>query len=286
MSEVHERDGRPMTGSPVGSRRGGQEPRPRRAGADDAARTLQPLAVDGVSVEELFRLGVRSGALRDLLRRVVEFAVEAVGAESASLVVGAPGSPDLLVFSLPPPEAGDRAQYGSLDGPTFQAHQQRRPVVTGDLFGDGRWPALSAGTDAEPLSCVALPVTIDDETVAVLTLYAGRADAFAEETVRALRPHVATAERLIADDRLVSELTLARDQFKEALTSRAVIDQAKGVLMYQQGCDADEAFGLLKHMSNSRNRRLRDVAADIVRDAADGRPPGNDPGGQGRGKVV
>jgi AmiR/NasT family two-component response regulator len=53
-------------------------------------------------------------------------------------------------------------------------------------------------------------------------------------------------------------------QLQEALTSRAVIDQAKGVLMGQHGVGADEAFNLLRRQSQPENRKLRELAQEIV----------------------
>ena len=51
---------------------------------------------------------------------------------------------------------------------------------------------------------------------------------------------------------------------QEALRSRPVIEQAKGILMASQGCDADEAFDTLRRASQRENRKLRDVAVDFV----------------------
>lgn len=49
-----------------------------------------------------------------------------------------------------------------------------------------------------------------------------------------------------------------------AIESRAVIEQAKGVIMATTGCSADEAFGLLREQSQMENRKLRDIASEIV----------------------
>jgi len=60
------------------------------------------------------------------------------------------------------------------------------------------------------------------------------------------------------------------EQLENALTSRAVIEQAKGVLLARTGCSLDEAFDLLRAASQNQNRKLRDVAADVVKSAVDG----------------
>jgi AmiR/NasT family two-component response regulator len=49
-----------------------------------------------------------------------------------------------------------------------------------------------------------------------------------------------------------------------AMASRAAIEQAKGILMSQRKCDADEAFHLLVKLSQQTHRKLRDVAATLI----------------------
>jgi hypothetical protein len=56
-----------------------------------------------------------------------------------------------------------------------------------------------------------------------------------------------------------------------ALASRAVIDQAIGIVMARRGCKADEAFAVLRRISNDRNVKLRDVAAAIAEAVAAGK---------------
>ncbi len=53
-------------------------------------------------------------------------------------------------------------------------------------------------------------------------------------------------------------------QLDLAMQSRAVIEQAKGILMGQRLCTADEAFTLLVDLSQRSNRKLRDVAQALV----------------------
>ena len=50
----------------------------------------------------------------------------------------------------------------------------------------------------------------------------------------------------------------------EALTSRAVIDMAKGIVMGERKCGPDEAFEHLRHISQTEHRKLRDVAQDLI----------------------
>lgn len=81
----------------------------------------------------------------------------------------------------------------------------------------------------------------------------GRASAFAAQGNAVLTVALHQAQQ--------SELT---EQLREALTSRSVIDQAIGIVMSQQRCNADDAFAVLRRASQGRNRKLRDIAADMV----------------------
>jgi AmiR/NasT family two-component response regulator len=87
----------------------------------------------------------------------------------------------------------------------------------------------------------------------------------AHEASRALALAVRMAER--------SEMSA---HLQNALASRAVIDQALGIIMGQNWCTADEAFEVLRSIFQNRNIRLRDVAADMVT-AVSGQPPSDTP---------
>jgi AmiR/NasT family two-component response regulator len=60
---------------------------------------------------------------------------------------------------------------------------------------------------------------------------------------------------------------------ERALETRPIIEQAKGILIAQQGCSADEAFDILRRVSQRENRKLRDVATDLVQSHQPKRPP-------------
>jgi PAS domain S-box-containing protein len=220
---------------------------------------------------ELLRIGVTDGDARDPLRRVVELAAGAVPAvDAASLSLGPVTEPELTVSSATPAQVGDGMQQFAMAGPSLEAQLGGEAVVTADLAADSRWPELAHHPvpDDGPRACVALPLRLGDEIVGVLTLYSAEASVLGDGTVAAAVPYVAVAEALVRDRRSFEEVVRSRDQLREALTSRATIDQAKGMIMMAERCTPDEAFALLVRMSNKTNRKLRDVAAAIVRQYA------------------
>ncbi|MBT0769620.1 ANTAR domain-containing protein [Kineosporia sp. J2-2] len=248
---------------------------------------LQPVAPDAASADELYRqmlvelsrLGVGDADLGTLLRRVAELATRATpGAQAASIVIGDPSDPATIVSTSPSAQAADGVQYMNAAGPVFDAFTSGEPVLTHDPLDDPRWPALhraagsGTGSGEGPGSWLALPLVLEERTAGVLVLYAAGQD-FTEETAGQAAPFVAAAGTLVRDVRTMQEIRQVQEQLREALSSRAVIDQAKGMIMLTRQCSAEEAFAVLVKMSNDSNRKIRDLAAEFVDEAVKGRPP-------------
>ncbi|MGR6320183.1 GAF and ANTAR domain-containing protein [Micromonospora soli] len=168
---------------------------------------------------------------------------------------------------------GDEIQYGADQGPCLDALRRGRIVEVVDLAEDERWGryrehALRLGI----VSSLSLPVTVGRETVGALNLYATHRAAF---TDTARRHAVAFTDQAAAALTVIlrqADQALLHQQLTDAMASRSVIDQALGVLMGQQRCTAAEAFVLLRQASQHRNRKLRDVAVEIITQVT-GRPP-------------
>jgi GAF domain-containing protein len=172
----------------------------------------------------------------------------------------------------------DEVQYGHRRGPCLHALDTGEVVVVDDLVDDTRWdgyrvPALGYGVR----SSVSLPLCADGRLIGALNIYATRpwafgpteqlaAARFAEEASRALALAVRMAERMEMSENL-----------QNALASRAVIDQALGVVMGQNRCTADAAFDVLRTISQNSNVKLHHVAAEIVATVSGRSPTGAAP---------
>ncbi len=158
----------------------------------------------------------------------------------------------------------DEAQYALDDGPCVEALHQRESTRIDDTATDRRWPAFAtAARELQVLSSCSVPLVVDGEALGVLNLYSRRTGAFrdSEPAAREYGAHAALA--LSNANRLRASVELT-NQLEQALVSRAAIEQAKGILMAQMSITADDAFDELIRRSQSANRRLRDVANDIV----------------------
>lgn len=156
-------------------------------------------------------------------------------------------------------------QYQLGEGPCLAALAQASPMRVDDAATDDRWPRFGRAAAALGVaSALSLPLCAREETIGALNLYGLGRHAFGDaETRRAEKFAENAAGALALGLRLVSYAALT-DQLRESLASRAVIDQAVGVIMAQDRCGQDKAFSVLRSASQNRNLKLRQVAQEIV----------------------
>ncbi|OBG73105.1 antitermination regulator [Mycobacterium sp. E2462] len=155
----------------------------------------------------------------------------------------------------------DEFQQRHLEGPCVQAAWTRKAVIVDDLSTDTRWPKYQADALAQtPVrSIVSLPMFADELSMGALNFYATRPHAFTDESRR-----VAAAFATLGA--LAWSNVVRTQQFKEALSTRDTIGQAKGILMERYELDEETAFKTLIELSQSMNTPLREVARRIIDD--------------------
>jgi GAF domain-containing protein len=159
----------------------------------------------------------------------------------------------------------NQLQYTLGEGPCLAALDAGIGMQVEDTAAERRWPSFCGQAAARGVrSVLALPLIAQDQTVGALNLYALAPAAFgADETQRAEQFAETAAGALALGLRLVSYAALT-EQLRASLASRAVIDQAVGIIMAQQRCSQDAAFARLRSASQHRNVKLREVAREIV----------------------
>lgn len=118
----------------------------------------------------------------------------------------------------------------------------------------------------------ALPLSGPTGLMGCYNLYSIWPDAFAPDTRGQLEMFAANAAGAVAVAVKLADHTQMSDDLHEALTSRAVIDQATGIIMAQERCSAAAAFDILRCASQNRNVKVRDLATEIV-STVGGKPP-------------
>jgi hypothetical protein len=212
------------------------------------------------------RLGSRPVNRRTVPTVLREFAdeVSAVlgGRADASVTLLRAGTGRTLASSGPLALRLDEVQYRSGGGPCLTSAGEGRPVAVLAESG-GRWPdVVSALRDARCVGVWSHPLPVEEPTSGSLNLYV-RGDSTAIEPGLAASL-VGTAVVPVANAWLYEEAVRTADNLRLALETRAVIEQAKGILMERLKVTADQAFEALARRSNDTNTKLREVAHAIV----------------------
>jgi ANTAR domain/GAF domain len=185
------------------------------------------------------------------------------GAEWASITRGRNGTFVTLAATDPDAERLDRIQYDLGTGPCVDAILEDTTFATGDLVTDGRWPefARRATEATEVRSMLSFRLFVEnDDLIAGLNLYATRAHAF-DEGGELIGTVLATHGALAVAAAGARERAAG---MQRALLSNRDIGVAMGVLMATYKITREQAFSLLRVVSQNSNRKLHDVAADVA----------------------
>ncbi|MBC7292267.1 MAG: GAF and ANTAR domain-containing protein [Actinotalea sp.] len=215
---------------------------------------------------QLSRLRSGAGVSQDVMHRMAACARAAVPAASGvSLVLGLPSAPEAVAATAGPAAGADGLQVMVEEGPCVDAYVQRRAVDSGSLAQDPRWPRLAArlGPD-DVVSVVAVPIESDEGLLGALGCYSCEADAFDAGDLQAAELIAQTVGAVLTSLRQKDELRQLGRQLTSALESRAVIEQAKGIVMAERSCTPQEAFDHLSQLSQRGNVKVRDVARLVV----------------------
>jgi GAF domain-containing protein len=210
----------------------------------------------------------------ETLREVAEFAVQAIpGADGAGVAL-VHSSDDTLRIRARAVTAAfvddiDAVQYEVFDeGPCITCARSRRPTVSGSLGSDNRWPHFGGRVARMGVhSALALPLIIGDRVIGVINSYARQRDAFTEHAVQSGAQFAGPAAVSVYSTQLLADARERAGQLQQALGSRAVIDQAIGIIRSRSGLSAQEAFERLTRTSQHENVKLHVVAERLVDEA-------------------
>ncbi|MDP1878695.1 MAG: GAF and ANTAR domain-containing protein [Actinomycetota bacterium] len=207
--------------------------------------------------------------LVEFLQMVTVRASEVVGAAEVGLLLADPqGELQFMAASDERSELLELFQVQSNEGPCQDCFRQAAPVINADLReASARWPLFAPRAVAAGFRSVhAFPMRLRDEVIGALNLFgteAGRMEPADVLTVQALAD-VATIGLL--QERAVHRGEILTEQLQGALSSRVIIEQAKGAIAQMRGCSVDEAFTLLRGHCRNHNLRLSTVAHAVVTD--------------------
>lgn len=213
-------------------------------------------------------------SVSDLLGDVAEFAAHAIpGVDGVSIAMMQPHhtEPGIQLCSATADfvQEIDKVQYEQLhEGPCITSMRSGRVVVSGSLGSDERWPHFGGRVARMAVhSALSLPLIVDGEVIGAINAYARARDAFGDHAVQLGTRFAAAAAVSVHNAQLLAGARERTEALQRALRSRAVIDQAIGIIRSRSGGSAEEAFDRLKQFSQVENVKLSVVAERLVEEA-------------------
>jgi GAF domain-containing protein len=231
---------------------------------DDVDAAVKGLAGLVADVEEL----------DDVLTRIAHFALASIpGAEGVGVTLIHPGDDPtaVLAWAVTDPFVReiDHLQYDVCrEGPCLTAMNTKRPLISGSVGSDARWPRFGGRLARQQVhSAMALPLVVRGTVVGALNVYAHVRDAFTENDLRLGRQFATPAAVTVHTVQTLRAARTYAAQLETALHSRAIIDQAIGILRSRSGDTAAEAFDRLRGISQAENVKVSVIAERMVAEA-------------------
>jgi len=203
----------------------------------------------------------------DMLTGVTDRCVSILGVSAAGVMLASPaGSLSLVASSSEAMRLLELFELQAQEGPCLDAFRTGEPIEHENMeAGAGQWPSFSAAAlQAGFRSALALPLRLRAVTLGALNLLRATRDPMAQADVVVARAFADLAAVSITQHRTSAEAQRLNEQLSAALTSRVVIEQAKGVISERVGVDLAEAFSRLRAYARNGNHRLTDVAQAAV----------------------
>ena len=221
------------------------------------------------ALNELGRLRFGEMRVEDAMHQVVQTTHAIFAVDGASLML-ANAEHHLLNAAVSDARMKhlEELQIRHQEGPCISAFEDKQLVSAEDLAQEIRWPAFSPHAVARGVGAVlASPIPYNQDAVGVVAVMSEQRHPWSAEAELALLAFTDLAALLIATMLMGEQQTELAAQLQTALNSRAIIEQAKGVLIERQGLSAHAAYQQLRAQARSERRKLAVVSADLVRSA-------------------
>nr|WP_232794013.1 MULTISPECIES: GAF and ANTAR domain-containing protein [Pseudofrankia] len=210
----------------------------------------------------------------DLLHRLADHCVALLGVAAAGLMLSDQrGRLQVVAASSEASRLLGLFQLEHDEGPGLDCYRTGTTVTVPDIdLAALRWQIFAAEARSAGYRCVhVLPMRLRDDVVGTLSLFGALPGTLADTEARVAQALADVATIAILQERAIRHHELLAEQLQHALTSRIMIEQAKGVLAERGGLDMDQAFARLRRHARDTNTRLTDLARGIVEGTLDSR---------------
>lgn len=237
---------------------------------DDAPLRMDDVVrqVDDVTgaLEDLSQVLDQNEELEIVLHRCCRQATTAIpGADYAGVTLLRDGAPYTAATNDDRVHDLDRAQHANDAGPSITAARTGKIVRARIADSEAQWPDFTRTAAKLGIgSVLSAPLYLDEDYQGALNLYGHGDEGYRELEAALLELYTTAAEAALRAELRYRTARGHTEQLRGALGSRAVIDQAKGIIMAIRQVDADTAFNALVVQSQQQNRKLREVAERFV----------------------
>jgi len=207
--------------------------------------------------------------LMEFLQTLTDRCVELLEVDAAGLLLA--DSRDalrLVAASTEQARVVELFQIQNDEGPCLDCYRSGQAVIVSDIRADGtqaRWPRFAAAAQEMGYAGVhAIPMRVREQVIGTLNLFKTTPDGLAPAVVVAATALVDVATIGILQERAVRQQEIVAGQLQLALNSRAIIEQAKGILAERLQVTPSEAFVLLRRHAHDHDHPLTRLAADVI----------------------
>ncbi|MGN6793265.1 MAG: GAF and ANTAR domain-containing protein [Streptosporangiaceae bacterium] len=203
----------------------------------------------------------------DFLHLLTDRSVQLLGASAAGVMLADPrGQLRLVAASSEAVRVLEIFQLEGHEGPCMETIRTGQPIVVPDLNNtQQRWPRFTPAALRAGFAAVhALPMRLREQVLGGLNLFRDQPGAFDPADMRIGQALADTATIGLLHERNFRRSEIVGEQLQAALSSRIVIEQAKGKLAERLGLDMDTAFSTLRSYARDRNMRLSDLARALI----------------------
>ncbi|WP_020669507.1 GAF and ANTAR domain-containing protein [Amycolatopsis nigrescens] len=203
----------------------------------------------------------------DFMHLLVDRCVELLDIDAAGLLLAnTAGELQLIASSDERVRLLELLQLQNDEGPCLDAFRTGSTISHPDLTAsNSRWTRFPSAAKAAGFKSVhALPMRLRDEVIGALNLFRDKPGELDQDAIRTANALVSVATIGLLQERSMRSQEVLIEQLQSALNSRVVIEQAKGLVAERLGTDLGAAFNALRGYARTNNRRLSEVANEVV----------------------
>ena len=203
----------------------------------------------------------------EFLQQLCDRCVELLGVDAAGLLLAEPrGRLQVMASTSESARLLELFQLQQQEGPCLDCHRDGRAVVIPDLAAaDPRWPRFAPAGRAAGFAAVhAIPMRCRDQVIGAMNMFERTPGGLDPTTARIAQALTDVATIGLLQHRVLHDQGVLIEQLQEALTSRVVIEQAKGILAERLSVAPQQAFTALRRHARAGNHRLTDLARAII----------------------